>query len=790
MNSKKILKIFIVIVILLISGITIFSVFESFAYKKRKKEIEENFSWKAKYIWFADERNLPEEIKSNEWVCFRKKININSWRDIKWATAKIAVDSKYWLYVNDELVIREGGLKRGQNRSSIYYDEVSLEKYLKKGENTISILVWYFGKTSYSHISTQNGALLFQMDLLESSIISDNSWKTIQNPAFKKDVPIINQRLSEENIYYDATEEIASWYKSDFNDSSWANAIEITDAKDVSYGELIARNIPFFEFSDLKEYNNSYKYTGKTFNEDTLLELNLPYNMQFLPYFKIKSEAEKIIYITLDKEYNSSGKEHKTTYITKSGTQDFESPAWVNGEKIYYFIPKGVTIEKLGYIQTNYKIDESGKFSTNDEFYNKLWNKAYNTLRVNMRDSYMDCPDRERAAWWGDTSISMEEAIYSLDTYSNYLYKKGVKTTIGYIYDDIFLTISPTSEANSIHAPIQMLLGIVSMYDYYLYTGDINYLKEIYKPVKNYLYLWEVENDGLVSYRDGFALWRWEDSAGDNDYVATENAWYYYALSKFYDMAIVLDKQEDLNNIKQRLDRLNEAYNQSFYTGIGYKEWQIDRYDIRANAVAVLSGLADEVMYDEIAEILLSDNVCSPFMEKYVEEALCKMGKIEEAQERIKSQYKEMVDSKESTLSEYFDLKTGSSNHAWSGGPIIIFQKYFAGITPSNPGFTEINVKPQFGTLKKIESKVNTVSGTINLNCEKEDEELKIQINTPVRTRIAIEKMSDNPSIYINGLCAYKNGKSKYSFKGKYEREDENYIYYFIEKGNCTITSK
>ena len=781
-NNKKIY-----ILVLIICLISIFVIKKSIILLNKENFEEEDSSWQAKYIWFADERNLSDDIKQNEWACFRKTINIDDKKNIKNVVAKIAVDSKYWLYINGEILIKEGGLKRGQKPNSIYYDEVCLDKYLNKGENTIAILVWYYGRNSFSHITSQNGAVLFQTKIGDQLIISDSTWKAIKNPAFKKDVPIINTRLSEENIFYDATEDLGQWYKNDYDDKNWKNAVELGSSNNIIWGELIARNIPFFEHSEILEYENSKQFDNQIFEKDTLLELKLPYNMQVLPYFKIESVEGKIINITIDEEYYSLGKEHKVIYITKNGLQEFESPSWINGEKIYYFIPKGVKIIKLGYRQTNYKIENTGSFSANDPFYEKLWEKAYNTLRVNMRDNYMDCPDRERAQWWGDTSISMEEAIYSLDQNANDLYIKGVKTMLGWKHDDILLTIAPSNEANSMHLPIQMLLGIVSMYDYYLYTGDIEFLKLIYPHVKSYLYMWEIEPSGLASYPAGFVLWRWEDSSGDCDYIATENIWYYYAITKLYDMAITLDKQEDLIPIEERKNNLYISINERLKKDFGYREWQIEKYDIRANAVAILAGLADEEMYENITKIILEDKETSPFMEKYVIEALCKMDKIEEAQKRMKEQYKNMVDNEFSTLGEYFDEKTGSKNHSWSGGPIIIMQKYFAGISPSNPGFTEINLKPRLGNLKNISSKVNTISGTIKLNVTKSDNEINMEINTPVKTRVAIEKLSNNPKLYLNNWCVYKNGKSRFNFIGKYETEDENYLYYFVEKGSYKI---
>ncbi len=31
-----------------------------------------------------------------------------------------------------------------------------------------------------------------------------------------------------------------------------------------------------------------------------------------------------------------------------------------------------------------------------------------------MRDTYMDCPDRERAQWWGDEVNEVRRGVYSL----------------------------------------------------------------------------------------------------------------------------------------------------------------------------------------------------------------------------------------------------------------------------------------------------------------------------------------------------------------------------------------
>jgi hypothetical protein len=89
---------------------------------------------------------------ANQWLCFRKSFNLSQLPQI--AMANIAVDSKYWLWLNGELVVFEGGLKRGPTPVDTYFDEVDLKPYCKKGGNTIAILVWYWGRNGYCHKST------------------------------------------------------------------------------------------------------------------------------------------------------------------------------------------------------------------------------------------------------------------------------------------------------------------------------------------------------------------------------------------------------------------------------------------------------------------------------------------------------------------------------------------------------------------------------------------------------------------------------------------------------------
>ena len=152
------------------------------------------------------------------------------------------------------------------------------------------------------------------------------------------------------------------------------------------------------------------------------------------------------------------------------------------------------------------------------------------------------------------------------------------------------------------------------------------------------------------------------------------------------------------------------------------------------------------------------------------------MGKYSAAHDRIKIRYSEMVEGKnaKSTLWEHWDYKRGTKNHAWSGGPLIIMSKYFAGIEPLKPGYEEISIKPNFTNLNKISSTVETIKGKIILEAIKGVDKIEMQVTVPARTLIAVPKIGNN-LIKVDGKIT--NEKVK----------EEDCIYFYIDAGEHKI---
>ena len=709
----------------------------------------EKTDWTAKWIW--DKENLTEQ---NVWMCFTKKVTLE--KTPEELISHISADSKYWLYINGKNVVFEGNVKRGPQKNSGYYDSIDISPYLKDGENSICALVWYWdNETSYSYDSSGQGGFLFEAINEDISIISDNSWKVKKNPAFGDSrLYAPNYRLPEYSIYFDAREDMSDWTNVAYDVSSWEDATEYAVGGEGAYGRLYPRGIPFLKDYGLKNYENSKEYENYTVTKPLgeKITVDIPYNAQVTPYLKIIAPAGKKIRITTE---NTLIGAVSTTYITKEGEQEFEALGWFNGEHITYKIPKGVKVVSLMYRETGYDSSFCGDFKCDDEFMNSLWQKSLRTLYVTMRDNFMDCPDRERAQWWGDVTSEMIMTMYSMDSNSYLLYQKGVEAMLSHVDDTKVLQTVVPIKGDYFELPVQQLAGIVGFFTYYEYTGDKTFLEKVYSPSLDYLKLWEMGENNLVVHREG--SWDWPDWGKKADMTAIENAWVYYALSVTEKMAEILGKDEDIPFITERKEAIAKGY-KNLWTEDGFKSDDAKKCDDRANALAVLSGLAEKEQYATIKNVLTTTKNSSPYMEYYVLEALCKMGEYDEAYDRIKDRYEGMVNADYSTLWEFWDAWQGTKNHAWSGGPLVIMSKHFAGITPLGAGYEKIKINPQYTLSDSISCTVPSVKGLITLDYEKVDGNYIVDLALPEGMN-AVLYVPTGAIVNIKSVPFYQNGE-------------------------------
>lgn len=717
-------------------------------------------SWKAQWIATSARKSLP-----NTWLAYRKKITIEQVPGH--VVANIAADSKYWLWINGRMVVFEGGLKRGPDPAGTYYDAIDIAPYLTSGENCIAVLVWYFGKNGFSHKSSGAAGLIIDCQATVPEIISDKTWKCTALCSYQTaGNPLPNFRLPESNILYDARLELSDWQLNDFDDSRMSGAVEFGSAGSFPWNNLIVRPIPFWKDAGLKSYINQQISSSAV--ADTVI-CRLPYDAQITPYLEAEADAGKHITICTDNYlfFDGGGANIRAEYITRKGRQRYESLGWLNGNCVYYIVPKGVKVFNLMYRETGYDTQFAGSFNSSDPFLNTYWEKARRTLYLTMRDNYMDCPDRERAQWAADAAISSGEAYYALSPSSNQLTKKWLHELIGWQRPDNSLYAPVPSGNWSSELPDQSAasVGYFGLWNYYLHTGDKQTIRDLYDGAKRYLHIWKKDKKGTVRMRKGG--WQWGDWGDNRDLLLLFNAWYYSGIKGLYNIAKELGKNDEAEEFGCFMNDFKLSFNKQFWNGTAYRSPKYkSKTDDRAQALAVVTGLADKDKYPFLLQVFQTEEHASPYMEKYVFEAMFMMGYGNEGLIRFKKRFSSMVNNPGfTTLFEGWGIGKdgfggGTVNHSWSGGGLTVLAQYLCGLAPVDAGYKTFQILPQPASVSNAAVQVSSVAGVIKTSFVKTAGEFVLTAEVPLNT-MAIVGIPDNgfTTISLNGLPVWENGQ-------------------------------
>ncbi|MGE4568438.1 MAG: alpha-L-rhamnosidase C-terminal domain-containing protein [Bacteroidales bacterium] len=735
---------------------------------------------------------------TNLWTAFSRDFTLQ--RVPQRAEAYIAVDSKYWLWINGRQVVFEGGLKRGPNPTDTYADKIDLAPYLKRGSNRIAILVWYFGRQGFSHHSSGKPGMLFAMQMGREPLVSNGAWLASRLEAYTSaPKPEPNYRLPESNLLFDARVERVGWQRQDA-DLSWMQpARTLGRAGSEPWNGLVIRPVPMFKDFGLTAYASAPKFPFVS-DGDTII-CDLPYNAQVTPYLEIEAPEEgmKIVMATDNYLfYNGSDNVIRAEFITRKGLQAYESYGWMNGHKMYYFIPKGIKVRSLKYRETGFNTEFAGSFHSSDPFLNRYWEKARRTLYVTMRDTYMDCPERERAQWWGDAVNESGEAFYALDLQSHSLMRKGMYELIGWQRPDGSL-FSPIPAGNwNRELPCQMLssIGPYGFWNYYLFTADKQTIADLYPGVKRYLDIWKPDGKGTITMRPGD--WTWGDWGSEIDKELIYNLLYYMAVKSTREMALLLEKPEDAAAFEPFLNGFAASFNRQFWTGSHYRHpAYTGKPDDRVQALAVLAGVVPEERYPLLLQLFQTEMHASPYMEKYVGEAMFVMGYASEALKRMESRFAKMVNHPGfSTLFEGWGIGSegfggGTVNHAWSGGGLTLASQYLCGIAPAAPGFSVVSVKPRPGYVKEASARMISVKGPITSEFVNDERSFHLTVELPLSVvgEIGIPG-SEFRKISLNGRVIWENGSYRPNNRATFLEKGRDHITFRVPGGKLRFVAE
>jgi hypothetical protein len=743
-------------------------------------------AFNGKWIW--QEADGP----ANSWMAFRKTVSLpKAPVSVK---ALIAADTKYWLWINDKLAVFEGGLKRGPTRSDGYVDEVEIAPFLTAGNNTIAVLVWYYGKDTMAHKSSGMGGLFFEADASGISIVSDQTWKLKPDSAYGPQT--LPGRAQDPFVEYDARKDIGDWTAPGFADASWTNATAKGAPPTAPWGRLWPRGIPQWRNSGIVHYVNqaSLPRTGN----GEVVHARLPSNIQVTPYLRVNAPSAGL-QITMMTDRSGPEMSAKARYVTRAGEQTYESFGWMSGTEVLYTVPAGVEILELGYRETGYDADFAGSFKCDDDTLNTLWTKAQRTLYINMRDNYMDCPTRERALWWGDIVNDLGQTYYALDRRADLLTRNAINSLMEW-QDSKGILRSPLGNYDK-EVPTQMLLavGVASLWNYYMQTGDLAAMSFAYPHVKSYLGVWQRDAKGLVVHRtsDDSNLRNWTDSGNNIDMGVIDNELYYMALDGAARMTELLGKPDDAAGYRSIMSEIKPAFLSAYWNGACLDSPGYRGADDRANGLGVVAGLLGPAEWPAVKTVLSENTKAGVYLEKFVLEAFFRMNDARGGLARMRSRYAEMIKSPYPTLWEDWMPRTGTINHGWTGGPLTLLSQYVAGVAPTKPGYEQFAVLPQLGDLTSVEAKVPSARGTITVSVSSSPARYSLAVTVPAGTTATVGVPdtacaggASGMSISLNNVQVFSAGAAKGSIPGvTFAGDSAGYIRFTVAPGTWNIVA-
>ncbi|MCA5004738.1 alpha-L-rhamnosidase-related protein [Sphingobacterium bovistauri] len=389
-------------------------------------------------------------------------------------------------------------------------------------------------------------------------------------------------------------------------------------------------------------------------------------------------------------------------------------------------------------------VEDRGTFRSSDDELNKIWEVSKYTMELTSREFYIDGIKRDRWIWSGDAYQSYAMNYYlgfdSNTVKRTILALRGKEPTVSHINTIMDYTF----------------YWFLSIYDYYLYTGDDEFIENIYPRMKSMMEfcLNRRNHNGFMEGLAGdWVFIDWAEGLSKKGEVSFEQLLFCRSLETMALCAEILNKPDDkllYSNISTDLkDKFFKSYwnsekNAFVHSLVDGK--QTDNVTKYTNMFAIFFDYLNANQKDGIRDhVLLNDKVqkiMTPYMRYYELEALCVVGEKDFVMKEMKNYWGAMLKQGATTFwEEYNPSKSGKDHlsmygrdygkslcHSWGAGPIYLLGKYFLGAKPTSAGYKTYDIEPYLASQEWMEGKIPTPKGEIDLFVSKN----KIKVQSPI----------------------------------------------------------
>ena len=380
-----------------------------------------------------------------------------------------------------------------------------------------------------------------------------------------------------------------------------------------------------------------------------------------------------------------------------------------------------------------------GSFKSDNERLNNIWMTGAYTVHLNMQEYIWDGVKRDRLVWIGD----LHPELMTVNTVFGY--NEVIPKSLDLIRD----TTPVPNWMNGISS--YSIWWLLIHKDWYLYQGNLDYLKEqkaYMTTLLNHL-MTKIDDNGKETL-DGTRFLDWPSSPNVKGVDAGLQALMVMAMEAGHDMALAMgDKSlaERCEKASKKLKKYTPDHNQSK----------------QGAALMALAGLMKAEKADkEVLSVGGAKNF-STFYGYYMLEAMAKAGNYQGAMDIISEYWGAMLDLGATTFWEDFNIDwmenaaridelvpegkvdvhssyggycyvgfRHSFCHGWASGPTAWLSRYVLGVQVLEPGCKKVKIEPHLGNLNRVEGSFPTPLGVIRIKHEKgADGKIRSDIQAP-----------------------------------------------------------
>ncbi len=356
-----------------------------------------------------------------------------------------------------------------------------------------------------------------------------------------------------------------------------------------------------------------------------------------------------------------------------------------------------VRIKTLHCLLNTYPYEERGEFMCDDWKLNEIWRMCRYTLRLCSEDTFVDCPAYEQTFWVGD---ARNEALIAYATYGGYELARRCWLLAGQSLWRSSLVESQVPSGWQDILTAWALLWVWACEEYYRYTGDEEFLREVYpfvaQQMRNIAEKF-IRPDGLFEI-EAWNMLDWAPMDTPSKGVVThQNAVLVDAYRRAATMALWLGKGEDAKEFEGLAQKVEDAINEHLWDE--QKKAFIDAIHADGRRSQVFSVQTQTMVYlcdavtDERRPVIrryLYDKpegfvwFGSPFALFFLLEAYAKDGEFQRILDIIRREWGAMIDYGATTAWETLTPRTRSHCHAWSAAPAYFLSTYVLGVRPKS----------------------------------------------------------------------------------------------------------